>query len=184
MDKKVTVLVFSPRNKGNCAKIGEVIADFHKRTNVHMFCIDANSFPPCHGCDYECLKPGESCPVLTQEQRAVMDAVCESDLTYFVVPNYCGYPSAAYFAFNERSVGYFGLNRELMNRYMQVPKRFIIVSNSESETFHNAMRQQTNEEPEILYLKTSAYGKKSIAGDLMSSEDAKADLERFLANTL
>ena len=41
------------------------------------------------------------------------------------------------------------------------------------------MMQQTKE-PEIMYLKTNKYGKKSLAGDLMESEAAKADLLVFL----
>lgn len=43
---------------------------------------------------------------------------------------------------------------------MSVPKRFIIVSNSEGEIFEKAMQQQTNDNPEILYLKSNEYGKR------------------------
>ena len=63
---------------------------------------------------------------------------------------------------------------------MDVKKRFIIVSNSE-ENFTQAVRQQTNQEPDILYLKTRKYQKQSIAGDLMTSDAARADLQAFLA---
>jgi len=62
---------------------------------------------------------------------------------------------------------------------MNVPKRFIIVSNTEG--FEDAMRQQTNEPPEILYLKSRAYGKSSIAGDLLESDGARAYLNEFLS---
>jgi len=72
------------------------------------------------------------------------------------------------------------MDRDKMDRYMNVPKRFIIVSNTEG--FEDAMRQQTNETPEILYLKSRAYGKSSIAGDILSSDTARADLDKFLAN--
>jgi len=67
-----------------------------------------------------------------------------------------------------------------MQKYRSVTKRFIIVSNTESTAFADAMRQQTETDPEILYLKTSRYKKKSIAGDMMESPEAQADLEGFL----
>ena len=89
----------------------------------------------------------------------MMDNICQADLAYFIVPNYCGYPCANYFAFNERTVGYFNLKRELMQKYMNVPKRFIMISNTEGSNFANAMKQQVNGEPDILYLKSGKYGK-------------------------
>ncbi len=71
-----------------------------------------------------------------------------------------------------------------MNRYMNVPKRFIIVSNTEGNNFEAAMQQQTNEVPKILYLMTRKYHKQSIAGDILSSKDAKADLAAFLSTDM
>ena len=62
---------------------------------------------------------------------------------------------------------------------MMIPKKFIIVSNSENEVFLQAMRQQS-EQPQMLYLKTGQFGKKSIDGDLLDSEDAQNTFMRFL----
>ena len=42
-----------------------------------------------------------------------------------------------------------------------------------------AMLQQANE-PNVLYRKTSKDGKRSIAGDLLDSADAKSDLCNFI----
>lgn len=89
-----------------------------------------------------------------------MNAIMASDLVYFILPNYCGFPCASYFAFNERSVGFFNEDKSVLNRYLIVPKRFVIVSNTESQTFVEAMQQQVSDEPEILYLKSRNYGKK------------------------
>ena len=72
------------------------------------------------------------------------------------------------------------MSRSLMEKYMTIQKRFIIVSNSE-ENFTETMQQQVNDRPDILFLKTSKYQKQSIAGDLLTSEAAKADLWAFLA---
>lgn len=180
MKKTVTILNFSPRRNGNCRQVCDAIANAYPNSNIRSYFI-ACTFTPCGSCNYECLKPGEHCPSLTQSQSEVYDAVLNSDLVYYVVPNFCGMPNAVYYAFNERSVGYFNMDRAVMAKYMAVRKRFILISNTEPSTFMDAMQQQTKDKPEILYLKTSRYGKKSIAGDLMDSEEARADLMAFLA---
>lgn len=120
---------------------------------------------------------------MTDVQKKVMDTICSSDLVYYVVPNYCGLPCANYLAYNERCVGYFNMDRQLTQSYMSIKKAFIIVSNTENDFFVQAMRGQTNQEPEILYLKTGKYGKRSIAGDLMDSEAAAQDLAQFIMRT-
>ena len=174
-----TVLSFSSRVDGNCAKISKYISNYHNQTNVPIFNIDSENYSPCNNCDYECLQPGMRCPNLNQAQIEIMDSICNSDLIYFVIPNYCGQPCANYYAFNERCVGYFNMDREKMKQYLNVRKRFIVVSNTEG--FEQAMKQQTANDPEILYLKSGKYQKKSIAGDILDSAAARADLDAFLA---
>lgn len=180
---KITILNFSGRNNGNCVAIKRYLINKCEHLNVYSYDVN-NHFSPCGNCDYECLRPGVSCPNLSDNQREVMDVVCSSDLVYFIIPNYCGFPCANYYAFNERSVGYFNLDRSAMQRYMAVKKKFIVVSNTESEQFTQAMRQQTDDEPDILYLKTQKYGKRSIAGDLLDSEAARADLNAYLTRAI
>lgn len=168
---------FSPRKDGNCGRIGHYLASFYNRTNVLSFDIDC---APCGNCDYECLKPGEHCPKINRQLQDIAEAVSSADMAYFIVPNFCGYPCANYLAFNERMVGVFSADRESKKQYMAVKKRFIVVSNTEGDSFRNALQQQTNEEPRILYLKSSKYKKRSIAGDILDSEEALADLNAFL----
>ena len=183
MNDSIVILDFSPRNNGNCTKIGEYIENYYKRTNVRLYKMSAENILPCHDCNYECLRRGVACPSITEHLIEVMDRICSSDMVYMVIPNFCGYPNANYFAFNERSVGYFNCDQSKMNLYMSVRKRFIIVSNTESDTFRDAMKQQTLSEPEVLYLKSSKYGKRSIDGDILESADAKQDLKLFLGGT-
>ena len=128
MNKLVTILSFSSRKNGNCIAISNYISKYYK--NCHTTIIDWESVSACGGCDYECFKPAMQCPHVSHEYQHLMNTVCNSDLVYFIVPNYCGYPCANYFAYNERSVGYFNLDREKMEHYMNIPKRFIIVSNT------------------------------------------------------
>ena len=173
----VTILNFSSRKHGNCASIDEFIKNYYENTNICVYNIN-EYIRPCEDCSYECLKEDTECPDITGI-KAIMDRIIISDMVYYVVPNFCGFLCANYFVFNERTVGYFHLNRALMNRYMMITKKFIIVSNTEDSVFYKAMEQQSNY-PQILYLKSRKYAKKSIAGDILDSEDAKVDLSVFL----
>ena len=174
MNKSVTILSFSSRDNGNCAAVSAYLQSRYAQSIAYHV-----NLMPCGCCDYECLKKDKICPRLEPAQTQVMDAICQSDLVYFIVPNYCGYPCANYFSFNERSVGYFNMDRNKMEHYMSIPKRFIVISNSEG--FEDAMAQQTNGQPEILYLKSAKYGKHSIAGDILKSDAARAVLDQYLS---
>jgi len=176
---KVTILNFSGRNDGNCSKIARHIAVRHAKTYVQSYVVDMR-ISPCNSCDYECLRSNYMCPNVSDYQTEIMEAVLNSDVTYMIVPNYCGFPCANFMAFNERSVGYFNMDRALMRRYLNVRKRFIIVSNSETAIFQKAMEQQASDTSEVLYLKSSKYGARSIAGDILERLEAVADLDAFL----
>ena len=179
---KIVILLFSSRENGNCNKIAEFISNYHNNTNVIKYVIDSQIFAPCNQCNYECLKPGTACPNVSIDQTSVMEDICSSTITYFIVPNYCGYPSANYFAFNERSVGYFNMDREKTKLYQDVQKRFVVISNTEG--FERILQQQAAGEPQILYLKSRKYQRQSTAGDLMESAEARADLQAFLEKNL
>ncbi|MCL2573917.1 MAG: hypothetical protein FWE34_05115 [Defluviitaleaceae bacterium] len=58
--------------------------------------------------------------------------LCRSDLAYYVLPNYIDYPNAYFFMFCERKQGFFGANRHLLDRYMPLKKRFVVVSNTDA----------------------------------------------------
>lgn len=178
--KTITLLRFSHRTAGNCAAIAAYIRGQFPDCRVLEFVMDADSCRPCHGCDYQCLRKEGDCPHRTGAYYDALRAIPASDLVYFILPNYCGFPCASYFAFNERSVGFFGGNQAVLEAYLAVPKRFVIVSNTESQIFTEAMQQQTDQEPKILYLKSKKYEKASICGDILTSEQARSDLERFL----
>ena len=175
----ITILNFSSRNTGNCGNISRHIVRKYANYNANVFMID-QQIGPCGNCDYECLKPGEKCPNVTIYLKQALDSVLQSDICYLILPNFCGGPCANYYAFNERSVGYFGMDRSIMQQYMAVKKRFIIVSNTEGPAFDLAIQQQTSGDADVLFLKTGKYGKRSIAGDLLESAQALADLDQFL----
>lgn len=180
MSKNIVLIRFSSRMSGNCAAISNQIEAFYANDTVSTYVMDANAVQACSNCNYECLTPGATCPNLSDHQRTAMDAICNADLVYYMIPNYCGYPCANYFVFNEKCVGYYNGDRALMQKYLSVPKRFIVVSNTEGANFENAIRQQFNGELDILYMKTGKYGKRSTACDILESEAAQADLNAFL----
>jgi len=180
MNNLITILNFSARANGNCAAISRFVEDYYKYAITRTYTVN-NIIAPCRNCNYSCLKVGEQCPEITKEYKELMETLMQSQLIFFIVPNFCGFPCSNYFTFNERTVGYFNKSKERMESYMNIPKRFIIISNTESEVFTEAMAQQTFCKPDILYLKTSRYRKRSIDGDLLDSTEAKDELDKFLA---
>lgn len=108
-----------------------------------------------------------------------MDAVTNATEAIFVVPNYCDYPNANFFAFNERSQCYFQGRPDLLDRYLAVPKKFIVVSNTGQANFREAFTQHTDQEPQILFLSAKQYEKVSIRGDLLPSEPVETALRAF-----
>ena len=99
--KNIVLIRFSSRDNGNCAAITAQIQQYYKEEMVRSFIADHLVVKPCGNCDYECLQPQRQCPNITVVCTELFYAVCNADLVYYVVPNYCGYPCANYFAFNE-----------------------------------------------------------------------------------
>lgn len=180
MCKKVAIFNFSPRAERSYSQIAQQVSNHYRLSNENYYHFTMNSCNACQGCNYECLTPGKVCPTLPEYLKKTLDAAIECDLIYFIVPNFCDYPNGNYFAFQERCVGYFGLDRGLRAKYMKIKKRFIIVSNTENDQFKMSMQQQTTDEPEILYMKSSKYNKRSKTGDMMQSKEAVDDLNAFL----
>ncbi len=179
MEKPVVIISFSSRNDGNCEKISEYIRSL-QNLSVKEYRFADFSIHPCGMCQYECFKNNRKCPYIDDMEYTILDQICASAFTYFVLPNYCNFPPAQFFAFNERSQCYFQNHSERLESYLNVPKQFIVVSNTGKQNFVEAMRQHTSDEPEILFLSAKHYGKISIAGDILESEAVKADIRSFI----
>ena len=177
--KKIMILNFSSRNNGNCASVAGAIEKIYNRTNVRIVRV-CEHFRPCSDCDYECLRDGEKCPAADHDSDSVMEAICDSDITFFVIPNYCGVPCANYYAFNERSVGWFNGERNKLDRFMAAEKRFVFISNSMSEAFKGVIEQQCAGRSDVLQLASRKYSRRSIDGDILSSKEALEALEHFV----
>ncbi len=70
----------------------------------------------------------------------------------------------------------------MLERYLSIPKKFIVVSNTDAANFREAFMQHTIEEPNILVLSAKKYSKHSIAGDILSAEQACADLASYVSD--
>ena len=177
--KNIVILNFSGRENGNCASVAGVLKELHNGTNVHDVRV-SDKFRPCTGCDYECLRIGGKCPAMDPEVEAIMERVCDSDIAYYVIPNYCGVPCANYYAFNERSVGWFDGSKVKMDRYLLANKRFVFITNSMSDAFRDVIKHQCTGTAEVLQLASRKYSKRSIDGDILDSEIAVDELTQFV----
>lgn len=178
---KIIIVNFSGRKNGNCHSISKVIANVHSadNTNVYNFC--DIKLAPCGKCEYECFDLDKQCPYQSDGIYDMYDKITQSDLAYFILPNYCDYPNANYFIFNERSQCFFQHHEQLLDRYLNIKKRFVVVSNTQTQNFITALSYQIpeGESPDILFLPAKMYKKISIDGDLMTSPEAKKAVEAF-----
>jgi len=177
---RVCIISFSSRANGNCAAISEFVKTCYG-DSAEVYRFSDFSVRPCGECDYECFGPERGCPASGDRENVLLEAVIECDLAYFVVPNYCDYPCANYFAFNERGQYYFSEHPDRMADYERTAKKFIVVSNTEKENFRKAFSYQSKGAPDILFLRAADFGKVSIAGDLLASTQAKAAVAGFVS---
>ena len=174
----ICVISFSSRKNGNCGKIGALISSL--LPDVKQYNFSDFDIHPCGRCHYECFTQGDLCPWMGDKEREILEAVTKSSLTYFILPNYCDYPCANFFIFNERSLCYFQNREDLLAAYERVPKKVIVVSNTNQEHFRAALSYHADSEPEILFLPAKKYGKVSTAGDLLTSAQAVEDLKKCI----
>lgn len=177
----VLVISFSGRSGGNCDSISDFIAQYNE-PQCTVFRFSEQKIQPCGGCRYECFGK-EPCPYLADPEYELLESICQSDLTYFVIPNYCDYPCANYFIFNERSQCFFQGKPERLDAFLRVRKKFIVVSNTNQENFRQILSQNVDGEPEILFLSAKKFGRNSVCGDLMASAAAVAEIDQFVMET-
>lgn len=177
---KICIISFSGRENGNCGSIAKELEKLYKN-DVKTYDFSALALTPCTGCGYECFASGENCPYFGDPVFEIYDTITKSDLTYFIVPNYCDYPCSLFFAFNERSQCYFQKREDRLVKYLAAKKKFIVVSNTNRDNFTAAFQYhlEENSQPDILFLEARRFHKISIFGDLMKSEEARETVRQF-----
>ena len=179
---KTVIISFSSRPNGNCSQIGKLIGSLS--SNPVLFDFSEFDIHPCGRCAAECFAAREDCPYYADKEYEILDAITHSDVVYFVLPNYCDYPNANFFIFNERSQCYFQGRPDLLETYLEIPKRSIVISNTNTDNFVQVLAYQSKKEPEILFLSAKEYGKISIQGDLLTSDEATERLKQFISKPI
>lgn len=175
---RVLIISFSGRMDGNCDKISRIIQKSYQ-DQCTEFRFSQQQIHPCGGCRYECFEKEKTCPYIEDPEYWLLDAVCKHDLTFFVIPNYCNYPCANYFIFNERSQCFFQHRPDLLEKFLKAHKKFIVISNTNQENFRKILQQNVDCEPDILFLSAKKFGRISIRGDLPESEAAASEIRKF-----
>lgn len=179
---KTVIVSFSSRSNGNCSQIGKMIASLSN--NPDLFDFSEFDIHPCGHCATECFAAREDCPYYFDKESEILEAIIHSDLVYFVLPNYCDYPNANFFIFNERSQCFFQGRQDLLEAYLEIPKRSIVISNTNKDNFIQVLAYHSNTEPEILFLSAKEYGKISIQADLLTSKAVIEQIKRFIKKSL
>ena len=179
---KTVIITFSSRSNGNCSQIANLIASMTK--DPVLFDFSEFEVHPCGRCASECFAARENCPYLEDKEYEILEAIVHSEMAYFVLPNYCDYPCANYFIFNERSQCFFQGSPDLLEAYLNIPKRSIVISNTNQDNFIQALTYQSNKEPEILFLSAKKFGKTSINCDLLTSEKVLERIRQFVSGSL
>ena len=179
---KTVIVAFSSRSNGNCSQIGKLISSLTQEPVLFDF--SEFDVHPCSRCAPECFAAREKCPYFEDKEYEILEAIVHSAMAYFVIPNYCDYPCANYYIFNERSQCFFQGRPDLLEAYLNIPKRSIVISNTNQDNFIQVLTYQSNKEPEILFLSAKEYGKTSISGDLLTSETALEHIRQFVSGSL
>lgn len=176
------IVSFSGRRAGNCSAIAQVLLKaMSGQGEVKYYDFSALRLTHCGQCGYECFRDRALCPYFSDPAFEIYDAVVHSATSYYIVPNYCDYPCANFFIFNERSQCYFQHCPELLEQYERAPKKFIVVSNTGRDNFMAAFRYHTGDTPpKALFLGARSFGKVSIDGDLMDVPEARKAVLRFM----
>ncbi len=138
----------------------------------------------CGSCHYECFRRGQACPHKDDDMWKVYMKVAGADMCCFIVPNYNGHPCSNFYAFEERGQGVYLNARKEYEKYLNVPKKFIVISNTDaahfSLVFENCLGK--NKKADILFLRASDFSLPSTGTGLMTSEDARRKVSMFLSD--
>ena len=140
---KISIISFSGRANGNCSQIADYLNELHQgEATIYRF--SDFSISACGNCNHECMA-GNSCPHIDDMEVTLQEATANSDMTYFIVPNYCGYPCSNFFVFNERCVCWTWGRQDRVDAYNNAQKKAIIVSNSGADNFKKTSELPWNE---------------------------------------
>ena len=75
---------------------------------------------------------------------------------------------------------FFSVQKEMLDKYESINKRFIVISNGEKENFINVFKYHTDKPVYTLFLSAKSVNRKSISGDLLQSDQIKCEILNFI----
>lgn len=148
---KITIISFSGRADGNCSKVSSMIKE-HYKNQAKIYKFSDFSINSCgNSCNNECIS-NKICPHKNDMEEKLIKEISESDVSYFVVPNYSDYPCSNFFIFNERFLSCTWNNEKLLEKYTKSTKKFIVISSSSSENFEKVFSYHCENKAEIKFI--------------------------------
>lgn len=141
---KVTALVFSARQKGNCYNLAEIMLNHLKTKGIETEILSAYDYKiaPCSHCNYECFESPRNCPI-EDDVPKIWEKIKETDGIVFAIPTYYGMPSALFKAVIEREQGILDWItpefRDLDSVWKEKSVAIIVVSNGGGENVKNVV---------------------------------------------
>lgn len=171
------IVSFSGRSNGNC----DTIAKYISSKDDSVLFMRELSTQPCADCDYECMSA--QCKYRDDGIYTFFEKLSLADKIFFIVPMYCGNPSALYFIMNERCQDYYIQNR---SRYEKIVQKLYLIgiygNADEYPGFLNIFAEQygfENVKKHILGLERHKYGQK-MKDFLLDEPDARAKINVFI----
>jgi len=175
---KICIVNFSSRKNGNSENISKYLKELFQYENVKTYNFSSLNIEKCGKCSYGCLKEHNKCPYQDRIYN-IYHNICNSDICYYIIPNYCGYPCSNFFIFNERGCGYFNKNENKSNKYLNVKKKFIVITNSNTDNFIDIFKHHTNNLPDILFISPKKFGLSSVSDIVITNDNAKHLIDDF-----
>lgn len=175
---KISIINFSNRKNGNSQMIMEFLKEIYINAEIKTYNFSSMKISQCGNCNYECMKDKERCPYKDKIYN-IYKNIMNSDICYYIVANYCEYPCSNFFIFNERRCGYFNKNDKKLNKYLNIRKKFIVITNSNTINFLDIFKYHVNNEPDVLFISPKKFGLSSISDNVLSNINAKNLIYEF-----
>lgn len=171
------IVSYSGRKDGNCDTIAKYISS---KDDLILFMREIST-QPCANCDYECMS--DQCRYHGDGIYSFFEKLSQADKIFYIIPMYCGNPSALYFIMNERCQYWFMQNE---SQYEKILKKLYVIGvygNAEdSPDFLNFFSKQYNFEnvkEHVLGLERHKYNQK-MKDLLLNEDDVKIKLNEFI----
>ena len=176
--KRNIIVSFSGRADGNCDRIAEYISS---KNDLILFMREVST-QPCANCNYECMSG--QCKYRSDGIYSFFEKLSLADRIFYIVPMFCGNPSALYFIMNERCQDYFMQNGSQYEKMLEKLYIIGVYGNAEDSpdflTFFARQYNFENVEKHILGLERHKYNQK-MEDFLLDEDEVRVKLNEFIS---